>query len=142
MAKRTQIPTEIARQVLIESGHRCAVCGEPIPLERAHIVPCSESSGHEAENLVCLCANCHARAERDRWEQKVLREYKMRPWVKGGMGCDSVEIMPTERDVAEAPLVPAPPGAGPRTAGLHPGAAWTSDDFDAPLPEEFWTGAS
>jgi hypothetical protein len=21
---------------------------------------------------------------------------------------------------------------------LHAGAAWTSDDFDAPLPDDFW----
>jgi len=27
-----------------------------------------------------------------------------------------------------------------RVAGLHPGAIWTSDDFDEPLPEEFWAG--
>jgi hypothetical protein len=24
-------------------------------------------------------------------------------------------------------------------AGLHPGAIWTSDDFDEPLPDDFWT---
>lgn len=27
----------------------------------------------------------------------------------------------------------------PRVAGLHPGAIWTSDDFDEPLPDDFWT---
>jgi hypothetical protein len=27
----------------------------------------------------------------------------------------------------------------PRMPGLHPGAIWTSDDFDEPLPDEFWT---
>lgn len=26
-----------------------------------------------------------------------------------------------------------------RVAGLHQGAIWTSDDFDEPLPDEFWT---
>ena len=31
-----------------------------------------------------------------------------------------------------------------RIAGLHAyaGAAWTSDDFDAELPDEFWLGTS
>ena len=29
---------------------------------------------------------------------------------------------------------------GKRMAGLHSGAIWTSEDFDEPLPEEFWTG--
>lgn len=25
-------------------------------------------------------------------------------------------------------------------AGLHAGMGWMSDDFDAPLPNEFWLG--
>lgn len=29
-----------------------------------------------------------------------------------------------------------------RVAGLHPDAAWTSDDFDARLPDEFWGSAA
>jgi prevent-host-death family protein len=29
--------------------------------------------------------------------------------------------------------------AGARIAGLHSGAFRTSDDFDAPLPDEFWS---
>jgi antitoxin (DNA-binding transcriptional repressor) of toxin-antitoxin stability system len=28
----------------------------------------------------------------------------------------------------------------PRVFGLHEGQAWTSDDFDAPLPDSFWLG--
>ncbi len=29
----------------------------------------------------------------------------------------------------------------PRVAGLHVGTTtWVSDDFDAPLPDEFWLG--
>lgn len=27
-----------------------------------------------------------------------------------------------------------------RVAGLHPGAIWTSPDFDEPLPDDFWMG--
>lgn len=27
-----------------------------------------------------------------------------------------------------------------RTLGLHRGKIWISDDFDAPLPDEFWLG--
>ena len=29
---------------------------------------------------------------------------------------------------------------GKRVAGLNRGSAWVSDDFDAPLPDEFWLG--
>lgn len=28
----------------------------------------------------------------------------------------------------------------PRILGLHPGAIWMSNDFDDPLPDEFWLG--
>ncbi len=41
-----------------------------------------------------------------------------------------------------ARLVPVAASGQPRLAGLHRGAIWTSDDFDAPLPEDFWTGAT
>lgn len=35
----------------------------------------------------------------------------------------------------------APRLRGARRANLHRGAARVSEDFDAPLPEEFWLGA-
>jgi hypothetical protein len=37
---------------------------------------------------------------------------------------------------------PLPRERSGRQAGLHAGAAIMSDDFDAPLPDEFWLGAS
>ena len=50
-----------------------------------------------------------------------------------------IEVILTEGGI---PLVRLAPIASPtkqRTAGLHAGEIWTSDDFDEPLPEEFWT---
>jgi plasmid stability protein len=35
---------------------------------------------------------------------------------------------------------PATPTAAPRVAGLNRGQIWVSEDFDAPLPDEFWLG--
>ena len=32
------------------------------------------------------------------------------------------------------------PQLTPRTPNLHPGSVWMSDDFDDPLPDEFWFG--
>lgn len=29
----------------------------------------------------------------------------------------------------------------PRVLGLHQGRGWSSEDFNAPLPDEFWTEA-
>ncbi len=42
-----------------------------------------------------------------------------------------------ENGRALARIVQAAPSDGPRIAGLHEGAIWTSDDFDAPLSESF-----
>lgn len=81
MTNRPPIPESISRAILIESGHKCAVCGESTPLERAHIIPWSKSKKHTAENLICLCANCHGRADREKWGQKTLKEYKETPWI-------------------------------------------------------------
>lgn len=46
------------------------------------------------------------------------------------------EVVLTEGDTPIARLVPV----GKRVAGLHAGAIQTSEDFDEPLPDEFWTG--
>jgi hypothetical protein len=81
MPERPSIPAEIQRQILVESGHRCAVCGAGCPLERAHIIPWHRSKEHKAEDLICLCASCHERADQEGWGEKTLREYKQRPWV-------------------------------------------------------------
>jgi HNH endonuclease len=78
---RPSIPADIARQVLSESGHRCSACGSETPLELAHIIPWNNSKDHSSENLICLCANCHSRADKEEWGQKTLRFYKMNPWI-------------------------------------------------------------
>ena len=52
---------------------------------------------------------------------------------------EGTEIIITKGDTPVARLVPIGLKRG-RVAGLHPGAAWMSEDFDAPLPDEFWAG--
>lgn len=49
------------------------------------------------------------------------------------------EIIVTDGSVPRAKLIPLA-RAEPRVPGLHPGAIQTADDFDAPLPDSFWTG--
>jgi antitoxin (DNA-binding transcriptional repressor) of toxin-antitoxin stability system len=50
------------------------------------------------------------------------------------------EIILTEGSTPLARIVPMVGAPTPRVAGLHAGAIWTSEDFDEPLSEEFWTG--
>src|SRR6185436_11609567 len=95
MVRRSSIPTAIVEAVLIESGHRCAVCGAPCPLEKAHITPWHKSRDNSAENLLCLCANCHARADNERWGERVLRAYKKQPWISR-QSAKGFEVTPRE----------------------------------------------
>jgi antitoxin (DNA-binding transcriptional repressor) of toxin-antitoxin stability system len=50
------------------------------------------------------------------------------------------EIILMEGSTPLARIVPMADAPMSRVAGLHPAAIWTSEDFDKPLPEEFWTG--
>ena len=52
------IPPAFARQVLTESGHRCAACGKTLSLETAQIVPWRATHDYTLENLVALCPSC------------------------------------------------------------------------------------
>jgi antitoxin (DNA-binding transcriptional repressor) of toxin-antitoxin stability system len=52
------------------------------------------------------------------------------------------EVILTRGETPVARVVPVQAGSRPRIAGLHAGAIETTDDFDEPLPDDFWTGAS
>jgi antitoxin (DNA-binding transcriptional repressor) of toxin-antitoxin stability system len=49
------------------------------------------------------------------------------------------EVVLLDGDAPRARLVPVE-APRERILGLHPGAIWTTPDFDDPLPEEFWAG--
>lgn len=76
-AKRPPIPADLKRRVLVEAGHRCAIptC-RYITVEIHHIVPWETCLIHEYHNLIALCPNCHARADRGEIDRKSLRIYK------------------------------------------------------------------
>jgi antitoxin (DNA-binding transcriptional repressor) of toxin-antitoxin stability system len=54
------------------------------------------------------------------------------------------EVILTDGAKVLARVVPANGGVhvSQRVPDLFPGSIWTSDDFDAPLPDEFWAGDS
>jgi antitoxin (DNA-binding transcriptional repressor) of toxin-antitoxin stability system len=51
------------------------------------------------------------------------------------------EVIVTEGQVPRAKLLPIA-SAKTRIPGLHAGAWTFANDFDAPLPDDFWTGES
>lgn len=74
---RPKVPAGIRRRVLVEAGHKCAnpTC-RSIEVQVCHIVPWSQCRKHQYSNLIALCANCHARADRGEIDRKSLRLYK------------------------------------------------------------------
>lgn len=53
---------------------------------------------------------------------------------------DGNEIVFEDDGRALARLSPIPEASRPRVAGLHEGQGWISEDFNDPLPDEFWNG--
>jgi hypothetical protein len=77
LTERAAIPQDLKRRILVEAGHRCAIptCRMSNP-EIAHIIPYCEDQEYKYENLIALCPNCHARADRGEIDRKSLRMYK------------------------------------------------------------------
>lgn len=48
------------------------------------------------------------------------------------------EVTVTQAQKPVMRLVPISNGEKQRVAGLHVGMGWMRDDFDVPLPDEFW----
>jgi prevent-host-death family protein len=57
------------------------------------------------------------------------------------LAAGGTEVVLTENSVPRARLIPEPTPKQ-RIPGLHAGSTWVSDDFDAPLPDDFWTGST
>jgi len=79
MSDRPAISKKVKEELLFECRYRCACDCEPVSLEKAHIDPWCESHDNRPENLVVLCANCHTRADTEKWPQSQLRRFKQQP---------------------------------------------------------------
>jgi len=60
--KRKKIPMQVVREVLTESGYKCAVptCRNILAIDIHHMVQVSEGGGNVLSNLLALCPNCHS----------------------------------------------------------------------------------
>lgn len=74
---RSAIPAQLRRDVLVESGHRCAIptCRAP-QTELAHIDPWSKVREHTFDNLIALCPNCHGRYDDGQIDRQAMLQYK------------------------------------------------------------------
>ncbi len=58
------------------------------------------------------------------------------------LAMEGTEVILVSGSTPIARLVPIVAASKPRIAGLNRGTIWTSDDFDEPLPEDFWMGSA
>jgi 5-methylcytosine-specific restriction endonuclease McrA len=55
---------KLHRQILERDGWRCQACGRMTNLEVHHQQPRSRSGSDDEQNLITLCAECHAQLHR------------------------------------------------------------------------------
>lgn len=74
------IPAELRRSLLVESGHRCSIpqCSHSSNIDIHHIIPWSDCKEHRFENLIVLCPNFHRLVHDGKIDRKSLFEYKKR----------------------------------------------------------------
>jgi antitoxin (DNA-binding transcriptional repressor) of toxin-antitoxin stability system len=68
-----------------------------------------------------------------------IRELPARLEEALALAASGGEVILTDGAARRARIVPCGE-AIPRVAGLHAGAIQAAADFDAPLPDDFWTG--
>lgn len=83
---RPEIPAQMKRDLLEEVGHRCAIptCKSTEILEFAHIDPWAKVKVHTFDNIIVLCANDHARYDRERISRQSMLAYKRNLSVLNG----------------------------------------------------------
>lgn len=69
-----------------------------------------------------------------------LKETKAKVAELLSLLADDSEIIFADGDKPVAKLIRIPEIAKVRVPGLHQGAIWMRDDFDEPLPTDFWVG--
>jgi hypothetical protein len=75
-----KIPRQIEKELYQEANSQCMACGldEVCVLTVHHIIPYSKNPLHNPENMLVLCANCHAKADRGEISREELYDYKRR----------------------------------------------------------------
>lgn len=115
---RPPIPRPLARQVLVEAGHRCALptC-RATTTEIAHIDPWAKVREHTFGNLIALCPNCHTRYDKGEIDRQAMLIYKRNLGLLTSRYCEA------ERRLLDM-LVQAQPGT-------------VAADFDRAMDFEF-----
>ena len=75
-------PVAVRRELLVESGHRCAVCGTVDPLHYHHMIEFAKVGHYDPTHMLVVCGNCHGRCTAGTIDYKSQRKYKEVPWIR------------------------------------------------------------
>lgn len=76
------IPEEIKKQVRINAGFSCIVCGDAF-YQYEHVDPVFESAvEHNAEAITLLCGSCHDKVTRGYWSKEKIKNQMKNPYSK------------------------------------------------------------
>jgi 5-methylcytosine-specific restriction endonuclease McrA len=67
MVPRVPLPQGLLSKLIAKTGGTCAICGLQFGkslLQLAHVIPISAGGQTTEDNLLLLCANCHAQLDR------------------------------------------------------------------------------
>lgn len=71
-------PIKVRRSLLVESGHRCAICEDSAPLQFHHILEYSQLKHHDPAHMLAVCGTCHSKISVGQIDYQAQREYKDR----------------------------------------------------------------
>ncbi len=69
-------PIAVRRLLLVETGHRCAVCTDRAPPQFHHIIEFSELKHHDPEHMLAVCGTCHSKMTNGSIDRQTQRQYK------------------------------------------------------------------
>jgi hypothetical protein len=73
------IPEEVKRQIRINSGFGCVICGMGI-IEYEHVEPeYNEAKTHDPSKMTLLCAGCHGNVTRGLWSKEKVKRAMANP---------------------------------------------------------------
>lgn len=76
------VSQKLKNQIKAEAGFQCAVpfCNNTSPLQIHHIIHQGggENGTDTADNLICLCSNCHGRYHAGEIDRQSIQQYKRR----------------------------------------------------------------
>jgi len=52
-------PVAVRRELLVEAGHRCAICEDSAPFQYHHIVEFSTVPHYDVRHMLAICGTCH-----------------------------------------------------------------------------------